>query len=173
LKKADLVRIGKVLRSQGKEGHLKVRLHEKGPPGPEFSRVYLGSPGGFEAYDVESFELDRNSHVLKLKGIDTLAQSDGLAGREVFITEESFRPLGAGCFYDFQVIGSRVVTGDGTEVGTVRGILAAGGSNLLVVARGDKEYYVPFAEPICLRVDPEKKEILIDPPDGLLDLNEI
>jgi ribosomal 30S subunit maturation factor RimM len=157
LKKADLVRIGKVLRSQGKEGHLKVRLHEKGPPGPEFSRVYLGSPGGFEAYDVESFELDRNSHVLKLKGIDTLAQSDGLAG----------------CFYDFQVIGSRVVTGDGTEVGTVRGILAAGGSDLLVVARGDKEYYVPFAEPICLRVDPEKKEILIDPPDGLLDLNEI
>ena len=173
MKKADLVRIGKILRSQGKEGRLKVRLHEKGLPGPEFSKVILGGAGGFEEYDVESFELDRNSYFLKLKGIDTLAQSEKLAGREVFVTEESFRPLENGRFYDFQVIGSRVVTGDGTEVGTVRGILTAGGSNLLVVSRGDKECYVPFAEPICLRVDPEKREIIIDPPAGLLDLNEI
>jgi 16S rRNA processing protein RimM len=173
LKKADLVRIGKILRSQGKDGRVKVRLHEKGLPGPEFSKVVLGGPGGFEEYGVESFELDRNSYFLKLKGIDTLARSEKLAGREVFVTEESFRPLEKGCFYDFQVIGSRVVTGDGTEVGTVRGILTAGGSNLLVVSRGDKECYVPFAEPICVRVDPEKREIVIDPPAGLLDLNEI
>jgi 16S rRNA processing protein RimM len=173
LKKADLVRIGKVLRSQGKEGYLKIRLHEKGLPRPALSKVYLGRPGGFEEYDVEFVELDRNSYFLKLKGIDTLAQSDGLAGLEVFIPEESFRPLEGGLFYDFQVIGSRVVTGDGTEVGTVREILSAGGSNLLVVVRDEKEYYVPFAEPICRRVDPEKREIIIDPPDGLLELNEI
>ncbi|MGD1009167.1 MAG: ribosome maturation factor RimM [Candidatus Aminicenantales bacterium] len=173
MKKVDLVRIGKVLRSQGREGHLKVRLLEKGLPGPALSKVYLGGSGGFDEYEVESFELDRSSYFLKLKGIDSLVQSDGLAGLEIFVPEESFRPLEAGFFYDFQVIGSRVVTGDGTEVGTVRGILSAGGPDVLVVARGEKEYYVPFAEPICLRIDPEKREIVIDPPDGLLELNEI
>jgi 16S rRNA processing protein RimM len=173
LKKADLVRIGKVLRSQGKDGRLKVRLHETESPGPALSKVYLGRPGGFEEYDVESFELDRNSYFLKLKGIDTLAQSDALAGVEVFIPEACFRPLEDGRYYDFQVIGCRVVTGEGAEVGTVRGILPAGGSNLLIVARGENDVYVPFAAPICRCVDPEKREIVIDPPDGLLDLNEI
>ena len=173
MKKADLVRIGKVLRSQGREGHLKVRLLEKGLPGPALSKVYLGRSGGFEEYEVESFECERSSYFLKLRGIDSLAQSDGLAGLEVFVPEDSFRPLKAGFFYDFQVIGSRVVTSDGIEVGTVRGILSAGGPDVLVVARGEKDYYVPFAEPICLRVDPKKREIIIDPPDGLLELNEI
>jgi 16S rRNA processing protein RimM len=173
LKKADLVRIGKVLRSQGREGHLKVRLLEKGLPGPALSKVYLGRSGGFEEYEVESFECERSSYFLKLRGIDSLAQSDGLAGLEVFVPEDSFRALKAGFFYDFQVIGSRVVTSDGIEVGTVRGILSAGGPDVLVVARGEKDYYVPFAEPICLRVDPKKREIIIDPPDGLLELNEI
>ncbi len=173
MKKVDLVGIGRILRSQGKEGRLKVRLHETGLPGTALAKVYLGRPGGFEEYEVESFELDRNSYFLKLKGIDALAQSDGLAGLDVFIPEASFRPLGNGCYYDFQVIGCRVVRGDGTEVGTVRGILPAGGSNLLVVARGEKEYYIPFTEPICLRVDPAKREIVIDPPAGLLELNEI
>ena len=139
MKKADLVRIGKVLRSQGREGHLKVRLLEKGLAGPTLSKVYLERSGGFEEYEIESFELDRSSYFLKLKGIDSLTQSDGLAGLEVFVPEESFRPLKAGFFYDFQVIGSRVVTGDGTEVGTVRGILSAGGPDGLIVARGEKE----------------------------------
>jgi ribosomal 30S subunit maturation factor RimM len=115
LKRVDLVRIGKVLRSQGREGHLKVRLLEKGLPGPALSKVYLGRSGGCEEYEVESFELDRSSYFLKLKGIDSLAQSDGLTGLEVFVPEKSFRPLEAGLFYDFQVIGSRVVTGEGTD----------------------------------------------------------
>ena len=173
MKKADLVRLGRVLRSQGGEGHLKVRLAERGLPGLDLKRVVLEGPGGFEAHDVESFALDRNSYFLKLKDVDTLAQADALAGRDVYVPESSFRPLEAGRYYDFQVIGSRVVTGGGTEVGTVRGVLDAGGQEVLVVARGGQEFYVPFVEAICRRIDPEKREIVIEPPDGLLDLNEI
>jgi 16S rRNA processing protein RimM len=173
LKKADLVHIGKVLRSQGKEGFLKIRLHGPGTAGLKLTTAFLGRPGGFEEYEVESFELDRNAHFLKLKGIDSLAQSDALAGCDILVPEESFQPLAAGRFYDFQVIGSRVITVGGTEVGIVRAILSTGGSDLLVVAADKKEYYIPFAEPICRRIDAEAKEILIDPPAGLLELNEI
>lgn len=173
MKKADLVSIGKVLRSQGKEGHLKIRLHEKASPGPALSKVYLGRPGGFQEYDVEAGGLDRNSYILKLRGVDTLEGADALAGAEVFVAEDSFCPLEGGAYYEFQVVGSRVVTVGGTEVGTVRSVLPAGGSVVLVVARGEGEVYVPFAEPICRRVDPDARVIVIDPPDGLLDLNEI
>ena len=173
MRKADLVEVGKVLRSQGREGHLKVRLREIGWPGPAWSKVFLGRPGGFEEYEVEAALLDRNSTVLKLKGVDTLERADALAGSGLFVEEESFRPLAEGVFYEFQVVGSRVVTVGGAEVGTVRAVLPAGGSNVLVVARGDGEVYVPFAEPICRRVDPDGRVIVIDPPDGLLDLNEI
>ncbi len=173
MKKADLVSIGKVLRSEGKEGRLKVRLREDGRPGPGLSKVVLGRPGGFREYDVEAGVLDRNSYILKLRGVDTLVAADALAGAEVFAAEENFRPLESGAYYEFQVVGSRVVTVGGTEVGTVRAVLPAGGSNVLVVARGETEIYVPFVEPICKRVDPDGRVIVIDPPDGLLDLNEI
>lgn len=173
MKKAELVLLGKVLRSQGREGHVKLRLKEKGLPGFRCATIYLRRGDGFEALAVESLTLDRNAHFLKLKGIDTLAQADALAGLEVYIAEADFRPLEGGRFYDFQVIGSRVVTRDAAEVGEVAGILPAGGSVLLVVRRGTKEVFVPFTETICIKVDPEAKEILIDPPDGLLELNEI
>ena len=173
MKKADLVSIGKVLRSQGKEGRLKVRLYEKGLPGPALSKVVLERPGGFREYDVEAVLFDRNSHIMKLRGVDTLGAADALAGAEIYVAEECFRPAASGAYYEFQVVGSRVVTVGGTEVGTVRAVLPAGSATVLVVARGEEEIYIPFAEPICRRVDPDGRVIVIDPPDGLLDLNEI
>jgi len=32
-----------------------------------------------------------------------------------------------------------------------------------------KEFLIPFAETICIEVDIERKRIIIDPPEGLLE----
>ncbi len=173
MKKADLVALGKVVRSQGRDGCVKLRLNEKGPTRFAGATVYLGSGDGFEAYEVASLTLDRNATFLKLKGVDTLAAADALAGCDVFAAESDFAGPAEDSFYDFQVIGSRVLTRDGAEVGVVAAILPAGGQTLLVVRRTEDEVYVPFNEAICVSVDPERKEVVIDPPEGLLDLNEI
>jgi 16S rRNA processing protein RimM len=43
----------------------------------------------------------------------------------------------------------------------------------LVLARDGGEIFVPFTDAICVEVDTEAGTIVIDPPDGLLELNEI
>jgi 16S rRNA processing protein RimM len=173
LKNPDLVALGRVVRSQGRDGRIKLRLNEKGPTGFTGATVYFRKGEGFETFTVESLTLDRNAHILKLKGIETLAAADALAGRDVYAAASDFRTLDGDSFYDFQVIGSRVLTRDGAEVGEVAAVLAAGGPVLLVVRRGDRDVYIPFTEAICVKVDPEAGEVVIDPPEGLLDLNEI
>jgi 16S rRNA processing protein RimM len=173
LKKADLVALGKVVRSQGRDGRVKLKLSEKGPTGFEGASVYIGRPGGLETYEVESLVLDRNSYILKLRGVDTLAAADALAGTEVLASAADFKRPAGGRYYDFEVMGSRVVTVGGADVGEVEALLEAGGQTLLVVRRGGEDVYVPFAEPILVRFDAETREIVIDPPDGLLELNEI
>ncbi len=173
MKRSDLVSLGKVVRSQGRDGRVKLRLTEKGPSGFDGATAYIRRADGFEAFAIEALTLDRNAHFLKLKGIDTLAAADALVGCEVLVPEAGFRRIGRDRFYDFQVLGSRVITREGTEVGDVMAVLEAGGPLLLVVGRRDEEIYVPFTEAICVRVDPEAGVIVIDPPDGLLELNEI
>ena len=173
MKRADLVLLGKVLRSQGRDGTVKLRLREKDLPGLRCATVYLDRAGEFESHGVESLRLDRNAYFLKLKGIDTLAQADALAGFDIYVDEADFRPLEGDRFYEFELVGSRVVTRAGADVGEVAGVLPAGGQVLLVVRREDREVYVPFTEAICVKVDREAREVVIDPPDGLLELNEI
>jgi len=173
LKKADLVALGKVVRSQGRDGRVKLKLNAKGPTGFEGGTVYIRRPGGLEAFEVESLDLDRNSYFLKLKGVDTLAAADALAGSEILASGADFKRPGEDRFYDFEVIGCRVVTRDGAGVGDVAALLEAGGRTLLVVRREAEDVYVPFSEPILVKVDIGTREIVIDPPDGLLELNEI
>jgi 16S rRNA processing protein RimM len=136
-------------------------------------KIFLKREGAFEAYDVESLRFDRNSYFLKLKGIDTLVRADALAGKEIYAPEEDFNPLENGHYYQFQIIGSAVMTKDGESVGTVKNLLSAGQETLLVVDRGGREVLIPFTRSICIEVDTLRREIRVDPPDGLLDLNEI
>jgi 16S rRNA processing protein RimM len=59
-------------------------------------------------------------------------------------------------------------------VGLVTGIEETGGPVLLVIAGpGGAEVLVPLHASICPVVDPAAKRIVIEPPDGLLDLNAI
>jgi ribosomal 30S subunit maturation factor RimM len=36
----------------------------------------------------------------------------------------------------------------------------------------DREVLIPAVESICVRISPEEKQILIDPPEGLMDLSK-
>ena len=111
--------------------------------------------------------------IVKLRGIDNLDSAQGLAGQEIWIPEEDLQPLESDGYYHFQLIGCSVVTESGNSIGLVKDILVIEENDLLVVEKGEGEVFVPFTESICVNVNLEKGEIVIDPPDGLLDLNEI
>lgn len=66
-----------------------------------------------------------------------------------------------------------MVTRGGDRIGLVKDILFIKENDLLVVEKEEKNILIPFTETICIGVDLVKREIIIDPPDGLLDLNEI
>ena len=61
-----------------------------------------------------------------------------------------------------------VLLRDGKKVGVITSVLQTGGVDLLEI---DHEILIPFAAEICLEVNLQKREILIDPPEGLLQLN--
>jgi 16S rRNA processing protein RimM len=125
---------------------------------------------------VERLESSHGAFVLKLKGIETLAGAESVVGQDILVPEDALkRPAADDTYFDFDLIGSVVETRDGEKVGTVTDVLTAGASTLLSVERGPgrAEALVPFSRSICVDIDPVRKKVVIDPPDGLLDLNEI
>jgi 16S rRNA processing protein RimM len=78
--------------------------------------------------------------------------------------------LKPGEYYHFQVIGLEVVDTQGKPIGTVSRTWVVGGREIYVVAGGAKEYLIPAVKEIIEKVDFEMGKMIINPPDGLLDL---
>ena len=74
-------------------------------------------------------------------------------------------------FWDHELVGLAAVTVDGTALGTVEEILHPPGPDLLVIRGGDgREVLVPFVHAIVPQVDVAAGRLVVDPPEGLLEL---
>jgi len=174
LKKADFLQpVGRILRSQGAGGELKFKRF------PDFSLegasvLFLGKEGGSaRRFEVESVRRERGSDFLKLEGVDSLEAAEALRGFDVLLPVDSLASPGEGMYFAGQLEGCRVATLDGRELGVVTAVVPVGESGFLVVEREGRETLIPLAEGICRDIRPEEGLIRVDPPDGLLDLNEI
>jgi len=74
-------------------------------------------------------------------------------------------------FHDYELVGLAVRTVDGTEIGVVEDVLHSG-QDLLAVRAGSRQILVPFVKAIVTDVDVASGVLVIDPPPGLIDLQE-
>jgi 16S rRNA processing protein RimM len=169
-----LISVGRVIRSQGKGGELRLIFYQaKLIRFPELKNVQIRKEGVLREYKVEALTRRGKAYHLKLEGIETLAQADALAGTEVFVPEDMLTSLEDGEFYIYQLMGCSVLDMAGTTIGMVVDVDAVPGNSLLIVNKKGQEILIPFHQSICKEVDIARKEIRIDPPEGLLDLDEI
>jgi 16S rRNA processing protein RimM len=74
-------------------------------------------------------------------------------------------------FWDHQLLELAVATVDGALLGSVSDVVHSPGGDLLVVRRSDGgELLVPFVRSIVPTVDLDARRLVVDPPDGLLEL---
>lgn len=167
----DLVAIAKVARPHGLRGEVAADVLTDFPErfqGLE-NVVVLAQDQSPAELKIEGFRFQKGRVFLKFAGLDTVESVEQLRNAEICVPEDEAVELEEGEFYDWELEGCRVVTVDGTELGTVRELMRTGGTEILVVKGTEKDYLVPFAEAICTEVDIENELITIDPPDGLLE----
>jgi 16S rRNA processing protein RimM len=81
-------------------------------------------------------------------------------------------PLPGGTFYRHHLIGCQVETVSGQPVGTVSDVEGTVAGSRLVIEGPRGEILIPLATEICRAIDVDAKRIVIEPPAGLLELNE-
>lgn len=168
-----MVPVGRVARPHGNAGRVVIDpdtdfAEERFRPG---NAVYARRGGDVERLVLRDVRFHRGRPVVGFEGVETIPGAEALAGAVVGVSAESLGPLPAGTFYYHELIGCRVETVDGRAVGTVASIEGDGGAHRLVVGDASDEVQVPLTAPICVRVDPRERIIVLDPPEGLLELN--
>lgn len=172
----QMVVVGRVARSHGNKGAVIVNLDTDFPEARfragNVVRVQTGD--GVRALRIATARFQSGRPVLTLEGVGTMGDAEALAGAELRVPEAELAELPPGTFYHHELVGCLVTTASGDVIGTVAAIEGASGAHrLLVQPPGDDRdpIDVPLAASICTEVDPQRRVIIVNPPEGLLDLN--
>lgn len=107
--------------------------------------------------------------LIRFEGVETPEEASLLRNTWVFVRADDRPPLPENEYYFHQLLGLRVVTVSGRELGQVHEIIETGANDVLVVRDADgKEELLPFIASVIGRVDLEAALIEVTPLPGLL-----
>ena len=169
---SELVVIARAVKTRGLKGEIVAELLTDFPERFEdVDELMLVSPQGERTIKrLEDYWFQNDRVVLKILGYDDVDAAKELVGFEFAVPESERVPLPADHYYDWELEGCTVNVG-AESIGQVNSVLRTGGAEILVVTdNSGHERLIPLAESIVVEVDPVRKTIVVDPPEGLLDL---
>lgn len=168
-----LIEVGGVAKPHGIRGEFGIKSYADSPL--LFGRVaalYLqkGSRPP-KRFSVSSWREHKDLVLLKCKGVDDRDQAEALRGHTVYIHEDELPELEGDENYIIDMLGCRVRLEDGTDVGVLEHFYENPGQDTWVIITDDrKEILLPAVPEFVLDVDLDEEVIVIEPPEGLLDL---
>ena len=159
--------VAHLVRARGIKGELvAIPLSDRRDRFDQLKRVLVGDA----EHELERAWWHGEKLILKFRGVDTMTGAEALAGADVCIPANERPALPEDEFYLSDLVGCQVFDhASGRVIGTVSGWQESGGPTLLELE--GSPVLIPFARAICSEIDVSGRRIVIDPPDGLLDLN--
>ena len=168
----ELLLVGRVARAHGNRGQVIVNP-ETDFPGERFveGNILVVEHGGKTIERrIASVRFQQGRPIVALEGVETMNDAEALAGAELKMPASSLGPLPGNTFYRHDLVGCEVKDTSGRAIGRVTGVEGPLEQSRLVVEGERGEVLIPMVEGICVKVDPAAKTIVVDPPEGLLDL---
>ncbi len=172
---ASFLAIGKVLRPHGLKGWLRVKLYDPQSQALlENDQLYLQDDKlPPKKYKLLHFhELDTGVWLILLEEISRREEAEQLQNQELLLHREQIPKLPEDEVYLSDLIGYEVIQGT-QKIGVVTAVPSYGGQDLLEVRRPSSSLVlIPLVSTIVTQIQKKARSILIDPPEGLLEINE-
>jgi 16S rRNA processing protein RimM len=169
----DLLLVGRVARAHGNRGRVIVN------PETDFAAerfkvgktLLVGAAGRLTARRINEVRFHQGRPIVALEGVSTMNDAEALAGVDLWMPGSAIPPLPEGTYYRHDLVGCEVRDLEAAVVGRVTSVEGTIERSYLIVQGARGEVMIPLTAAICVKVDPEAGLIVVDPPEGLLDVN--
>jgi 16S rRNA processing protein RimM len=166
-----LVPLGEIVTTHGLNGWLKLNAFNPSTsalfPGVE---VFLERGGRQSVHQIEASNQHKRQFLIKLRDINSIDDAAPYVGSTLAVGESALEALPPRQYYHYQVVGFEVFHLNGDLIGTISSTMPTPGGELYVVQGAAKEHLIPAVREIIEQVDFDARKIVINPPEGLLDL---
>ncbi|MFQ5851522.1 MAG: ribosome maturation factor RimM [Candidatus Binatia bacterium] len=166
-----LIQLGELVATHGIEGWLRLKPYN--PQSRVFSlvrEIFLEKDGVTSPHILELSRAHKGHVLVKLQGTNEIDQAKKWVGFVLSVAEDVLQPLRPGEYYYYQVLGFDVFDTRGEWIGKITRIWFKEGGDLYVVAGSSRDYLIPAAKEVVEKLDLRAGKMIINPPEGLLDV---
>ena len=169
-------RVGWIKSAHGIRGELFLRLNADRADWAEEATELALLPAGknaLEKFAIQKMTSHKDGWIVSLKGVSDRNRAEELAKSVVYIDESLLESDPGEQIYLNQISGFAVVDPQGLVVGEVTGFSSNGPQDLLQVkVASGHEALIPLIDAFLVHIDFDKKQLTMDLPPGLIDLEE-
>ena len=171
----EFITLAKVVKTQGRRGEVAAEVHSVPERFTEGMHLFALPPGREETrveLEVEEFWPHKELLVLKFRGVDSISEAESLVRCELQVPRAERAELESGWNYVSDLMGCLVLD-HGIAVGLIADVqFGAGEAPLLIVADSSgKKFDIPFAEAYLEGLDLAGKQVRMNLPEGMLEIN--
>ncbi len=171
----EFITLARVVKTQGRHGEVAAEVHSDVP-----DRFTVGmklfalgkSQNARHELEVEDLWPHKGLVVLKFRGVDSMTDAEALIGSELQVPSAERARLDRGWNYVSDLVGC-IVFDRAREMGRIEDVqFGAGEAPLLIIANSSGEKFdVPFAEAYLESVDIAQRQVRMNLPEGMLQIN--
>lgn len=162
---SEPLKVGRIVASHGLKGQVKVQLlTDFAQRLAKGSRLRLKD----DWVTVEASQFQNDRLLMKLSGVTSIDEAKALQWEYLYSASDEKPELEDDEFFVEDLVGLKVVTHDGVELGIVKEVLAYPAQDILVIG----ELMIPFAEQFVKDVDFDSETITVELIPGMLGEDE-
>lgn len=166
----DYIKIGRIINTHGIKGELKIYpLTDNINRFDDLKTVYLGD-NKIKA-EVESVKYHKEMVIIKLKEFNNINEVLKFKDDFIYIDQEDRVELPEDHYFIFDIIGCTVFDRESNKIGIVTDVIQSASNDVYVIKdeEKNKEYLIPAVKEFIINIDIDKKEIVLDPIEGMIE----
>ena len=172
MEKKDCFYLGKIVKKFSFKGEVLVKLDTDEPELYEhLDALFIELRNSLVPFFIESSQFHKSELLrVKFEEVDTEEDADSILKCDVYLPMEFLPKLEDDKFYFHEVIGYTVEDVNFGKVGVITAINDSTAQSLFEIDRNGTQILIPMNDDFIKKVDKKKKSILVETPDGLIDL---
>jgi len=172
MNKDQCFELGYVMKPQGVSGDVLIVMDVDDPQHYRtLDALFIEINHQLVPFFVEEIKIREEKMLAKFEGIDDPEEAMKLRGCTVYLPLDKLPKLKEGQYYFHQIIGYEVIDSEKGNIGTVETVYSLPHQDLLAVKHtGGSEILIPIKDDVVQKVDHDQKQVLVQLPEGLLDV---
>lgn len=165
----ELLQVGVITTTHGVRGEVKVFPTTDDPARfKKLKDVILDNGKVKKDLEIENVKFFKNIVILKFKGLDNINDVERFRQAKLFVTRENAVELEEDEYFIADLIGIKVTSDGGEELGIIKDVLQTGANDVYVIAKENTpDLLVPAIHDCVLAVDVEAQTMTVHLLDGL------